>query len=63
MIRNALCMSVLLFTIASALSSHGAVPQRLQAGDDTEQLKYRLLEHSLASHTESLSGPINRIFD
>lgn len=52
MIRNALCMSVLLITIAAALTSYGVVPERVHAAEDSEQAKYEkavsFMESSMA---------------
>lgn len=64
MIRNVLCMSVLLFTIAAALSSYGVVPERVYAAEDeSEQAKYVQIDRFIESSIEKYGddGSITRL--
>jgi hypothetical protein len=65
MIRNALCMSVLLITIAAALTSYGVVPERVHAVEDSKQAKYEkavsFMKSSMAMEKLPNAEPIMRL--
>ncbi|CAM4241597.1 hypothetical protein FHS16_001317 [Paenibacillus endophyticus] len=56
-IRNAICMSVLIFTIAAALSSYGVVPERVHASEEAERATYKQLESTMESVIGQLYDP------
>lgn len=56
-IRNAICMSVLIFTIAAALSSYGVVPERVHAAEEAERATYKQLESEMESVIGQLYDP------
>ena len=49
MIRNVICMSVLLCTIAAALTNFGMTPERVQAAAAEEQAQYEELDRYIES--------------
>ncbi|MGO4544543.1 hypothetical protein AB4Z29_07080 [Paenibacillus sp. 2TAB23] len=56
-IRNAICMSVLIFTIAAALSSYGVVPERVHASEEAERATNKQLEGTMESVIVQLNDP------
>ncbi|WP_169082129.1 serine hydrolase domain-containing protein [Paenibacillus sp. PL91] len=57
MIRNVICMSVLLCTIAAALTSFGMVPERVHAAATEEQSEYAELDRYIESAMKKYNIP------
>ncbi|WP_139992465.1 serine hydrolase domain-containing protein [Paenibacillus paridis] len=55
--RNALCMSVLLYTIAAALTSYGVTPERAYAAQEGGESAYAELDSYMETAMEALDIP------